>query len=132
MNIYGLILVILKKLMKIINKRRFVVGDYKTIKEYSNYAEQKGHNPVIFSDLSENEQEYLYAFISEVKREFTEQDKPFFHLFDRSVNSNYGKFYVLLNDCVIEYNYYLNSKPFIRCNLAVFVPSVRFVTIYEL
>ena len=111
MNIYGLILVLLKKLMKIINKRRFVVGDYKTIKEYSNYAEQKGYKPVIFSNLSENEQEYLYAFISEVKKEFTEQDKPFFHLFDRSVNSSCEKFYALLNDCVIEYNYHLLFDP---------------------
>ena len=68
MNIYGLMLVLLKKLMKIINKKRFVLGDYKTIKEYSNYAEQKGYKPVIFSNLSENEQEYLYAFISEVKK----------------------------------------------------------------
>ena len=39
---------LLKKLMKIINKRRFVLGDYKTIKEYSNYAEEKGYKPVIF------------------------------------------------------------------------------------
>ena len=132
MTIYGFILVLLKKLMKIINKRRFVVGDYKTIKEYSNYAEQTGYKPVFFSDLSENEQEYLYAFIREVKKEFTEQDKPFFHLFDRSVNSSYEKFYTLLNDCVIEYNYHLNSKPFMSCGLFSFVPGVRFVTIYEL
>ena len=123
---------LLKKLMKIINKKRFVVGDYKAIKEYSNYAEQKGYKPVVFSDLSKNEQEYLYAFIREIKKEFTEQDKPFFYLFNRSVNSSYEKFYTLLNDCVIEYNYHLNSKPFMSCNLAVFVPSVRFVTIYEL
>ena len=48
MTIYGLTLTLLKKLMKIIERKKFIVGGYMNIKDYSQYAKNTNHKIINF------------------------------------------------------------------------------------
>ena len=61
---------LLKKLMKIIKRKRFIVGGYMNIRDYSQYAKNTNHKIINFKEMNSNYENQLYKFIVELKNDF--------------------------------------------------------------
>lgn len=132
MNIYGLILVLLKKLMKIIKRKRFIVGGYMNIRDYSQYSKKSNHKIVNFKEMDSNDENQLYKFIVELKNDFRKNEKPIFYASNNEPILYTNFFYCLLKDCMIKYYENPNNEGFISEYLGIYDQSAKFLSIYEI
>ena len=132
MIIYGFILTLLKKLMKIIKRKKFVVGGYMNIRDYSQYAKNTNHKIINFKEMDNNDKNQLYKFIVELKDDFRKNEKPIFYTYNNETVLYTNFFYCLLKDCMIKYYEHPNKEGFISEYLGIYDQSAKFLSIYEI
>ena len=132
MIIYGLILTSSKRLMKIIKRKKFVVGGYMNIRDYSQYAKNTNHKIINFKEMDSNDKNQLYKFIVELKNDFRKNEKPIFYTSNNETILYTNFFYCLLKDCMIKYHENPNKEGFISAYLGIYDQSAKFLSIYEI
>ena len=132
MTIYGLILTSSKRLMKIIKRKKFVVGGYMNIRDYSQYAKNTNHKIINFKEMDSNDKNQLYKLIVELKNDFRKNEKPIFYASNNEPILYTNFFYCLLKDCMIKYYEHPNKEGFISEYLGIYDQSAKFLSIYEL
>ena len=118
--------------MKIIKRKRFIVGGYMNIRDYSQYAKNTNYKIINFKEMNSDDKNQLYKFIVELKNDFRKNEKPIFYASNNEPILYTNFFYCLLKDCMIKYYEHPNKEGFIAEYLQIYDTSAKFVTIYEL
>lgn len=118
--------------MKIIKRKKFVVGGYMNIRDYSQYAKNTNHKIINFKEMDSNDKNQLYKLIVELKNDFRKNEKPIFYASNNEPILYTNFFYCLLKDCMIKYYENPNKEGFIAEYLGVYDPSAKFLSIYEI